>query len=141
MLLGPARFPRRDRWAHCVDRRIVAHEQSLPVQIGGRNLFYELFAPHEEAANLYVRDSLGKSHLVFDPTRSQGAGYDSVLYALAIRAATWRSTRRGAAGLALDGSHPTRLLWVRCLWTSITPYFSPSLLAWYERGGAVETRH
>jgi prolyl oligopeptidase len=52
-----------------------------PVQIAGRNLFYELFAPHEEAASLFVRDSLGNSHLVFDPTRSEGTGYEIGLFA------------------------------------------------------------
>ena len=44
-------------------------------------------------------------------------------------------------GIALDGSHPTRLEGYGSYGISIDPFFDPTLLAWIERGGVYAVAH
>jgi prolyl oligopeptidase len=44
-------------------------------------------------------------------------------------------------GLKLDGHNPTLLLGYGSYGITLDPYFDPTLIAWYERGGVVATAH
>jgi prolyl oligopeptidase len=44
-------------------------------------------------------------------------------------------------GLALDGSHPTRLIGYGAYGITLDPYFDPTALAWLEQGGVYAVAH
>lgn len=46
-----------------------------------------------------------------------------------------------AKGLNLDGSHPALLYGYGAYGTSVTPFFDPTLLPWFERGGVYAVAH